>query len=442
MHILWLNRVKTESDGAWRAIDSRALTRNKQEGAVKAAFALECALSQRYGFSWAYREESKGRIQPSAEKAIGAFSSRRAQISAKTRDLAQEYERNHGHAPDQRALASMRLHANHETRKGKGEETLDMDEKLREWEKISRARRTRHAARPCAGYLGDARRHGARLRRRAGSGRRGAQHAGILTPAEERAAMAAGIARLQQAHSTWSRPELVRSIAQSLPDHARAADSAQAVSYLDQLADRALAGEAGEEVRRLDAPEYPRVPDSLRRADGESVYTAHGSARYATAGQLSHGRPDPQPRAGEDRHARRAGSSRATARRGSSRSWRRSCAAQRRPRMIRARTSAGLRLDQATAAFLALTSDRRVEPIVAAAGTGKTYTAAKLAEAWKAAGMGKVYGLTMTSAGRNVLTEAGFDRARNTAEHLGHTKAGAGSPRGRGHRAEGPDRDR
>ena len=60
VHILWLNRVQTESDGAWRAIDSRALTRNKQEGAVKAAFALESALSQRYGFSWAYREEGKG----------------------------------------------------------------------------------------------------------------------------------------------------------------------------------------------------------------------------------------------------------------------------------------------------------------------------------------------------------------------------------------------
>lgn len=248
--------------------------------------ALESALSQRYGFSWAYREESKGRIQPSAEKAIGAFSSRRAQISAKTRELAQEYERNYGHAPDQRALASMRLHANHDTRKGKGEEKLDMDVKLREWGKISRAAELgtlRDLASDIWGTLGGQAQDAQRGQEPDANG---VQRAGILTPAEERTAMASGIARLQQSRSAWSRPELVRSIAQSLPDHARAADSAQAVSYLDQLADRALAGEAGEEVRRLDAPEYPRVPDALRRVDGESVNTAHGSARYATAGQL------------------------------------------------------------------------------------------------------------------------------------------------------------
>ena len=427
VHILWLNRVKTESDGQWRAIDSRALTRNKQEGAVKAAFALESALSERYGFSWAYREESKGRIQPSAEKAIGAFSSRRAQISAKTRDLAEEYERNHGHAPDQRALASMRLHANHETRKGKGEEKLDMDAKLREWEKISRDAELgtlRDLARDIWGTLGG---QGQDAERGEGSGGAGAQRTGILTPAEERAAMAAGIARLQQAHSTWSRPELVRSIAQSMPDHARAADSAQAVSYLDQLADRALAGEAGEEVRRLDAPEYPRVPDSLRRADGESIYTAHGAARYATAGQLS--MEDRILDRAQEKTATRVAPEVAAHLLGADLAQleaqlRDAAQAAQDPG---ARTSTGLRLDQATAAFLALTSDRRVEPIVAAAGTGKTYTAAKLAEAWEAAGMGKVYGLTMTSAGRNVLTEAGFEHARNTAEHLGHTKQERGA---------------
>ena len=40
-------------------------------------------------------------------------------------------------------------------------------------------------------------------------------------------------------------------------------------------------------------------------------------------------------------------------------------------------TQHGLRVDQATAAFLALTSPRRAELIVGPAGTGKTYTAAR-----------------------------------------------------------------
>src|SRR5260221_13594662 len=56
---------------------------------------------------------------------------------------------------------------------------------------------------------------------------------------------------------------------------------------LEALAGRALAGEAGEEVLQLDAPEWPRVPDSLRRADGESIYRVHGGELYATRAQLS-----------------------------------------------------------------------------------------------------------------------------------------------------------
>src|SRR5258708_14232594 len=56
---------------------------------------------------------------------------------------------------------------------------------------------------------------------------------------------------------------------------------------LETLAGRALAGEAGEEVLRLDAPEWPRVPDFLRRANGESIYRPHGTGLYATRGQLA-----------------------------------------------------------------------------------------------------------------------------------------------------------
>jgi ATP-dependent exoDNAse (exonuclease V) alpha subunit len=83
-------------------------------------------------------------------------------------------------------------------------------------------------------------------------------------------------------------------------------------------------------------------------------------------------------------------------------------------------TPGGLRLDQAAAAFLALTSPRRAELIVGPAGTGKTYTAARIATAWRAAGKGDVVGIATTSAGRNVLLEAGIPVAENTAQFLGH----------------------
>src|SRR5262249_10231987 len=80
----------------------------------------------------------------------------------------------------------------------------------------------------------------------------------------------------------------------------------------------------------------------------------------------------------------------------------------------------GLRLDQATAAFLALTSPRRAELIVGPAGTGKTYTAVRIGRAWRQAGTGQVIGIATTSAGRNMLLAAGIPVAENTAQFLGH----------------------
>lgn len=46
------------------------------------------------------------------EPTFAQFSSRRAQINKLALALAEEYERERGHAPDQRALASMRQFAN------------------------------------------------------------------------------------------------------------------------------------------------------------------------------------------------------------------------------------------------------------------------------------------------------------------------------------------
>jgi len=82
VHVLWLNKVQTVRDGRWRSIDSRGLHRNKGAGSALAAFALETGLTRRFGFEWAYRPASKGRVIAGfPEKAIAQFSSRRAQIT-------------------------------------------------------------------------------------------------------------------------------------------------------------------------------------------------------------------------------------------------------------------------------------------------------------------------------------------------------------------------
>src|SRR5499427_9640842 len=141
------------------------LFREKGAGSALAAFALETGLTRRFGFEWAYRPASKGRVIAGfPEKAIAQFSSRRAQITKTTLALAEAYEKDRGHAPDQRALASMRQFANAMTRRAKEPGALDFAALLREWEHTSRdaelgtlrdlARTVWHAA---AGASADAR---------------------------------------------------------------------------------------------------------------------------------------------------------------------------------------------------------------------------------------------------------------------------------------------
>jgi ATP-dependent exoDNAse (exonuclease V) alpha subunit len=436
VHILWLNKVQAVRDGVWRAIDSRGLYREKGAGSALAAFALETGLARRFGFEWAYRPASKGRVIAGfPEKVIAQFSSRRAQITKTTLALAEAYEKVRGHAPDQRALASMRQFANARTRRGKEGGVLDFAALLRDWEHTSRSAElgtlrdlARTIWRAAPGAIA---RPGARADTRAQFARMAGQLAsrGELTHAQQRAAMAGGLAQAQEARAAWTRADLVHCIAQNLPDHAIGQGQAHAWQLLDELTARALTGQAGEQVCRLDAPEWPRVPDSLRRANGESIYRAHGGERYATRAQLSmeeqllaDAQAEAAPHLAREQAAALLGAELAQL-----------DADAHAPEGV---TQSGLRVDQATAAFLALTSPRRAELIVGPAGTGKTYTAARMARAWREAGMGQVYGIAATSAGRNVLLEAGIPVAKNTAQFLGHLP---GQREARGATSLGPD---
>jgi hypothetical protein len=359
------------------------------------------------------------------EAAIAKFSSRRAQITKTTLALADEYEQARGHAPDQRALSSMRQFANARTRAPKEAGPLDFARLLREWEQSSRNAELgtlRDLAQTIWPGATSAEQHAdAQARARAELDQMAARLAarGELTHAQERAAMSAGVAQAQESRATWTRADLVHCIGQHLPDHAIGRDQEHAWQLLASLTDRALAGEAGEEVLRLDAPEWPRVPDSLRRADGESVYRAHGSELYATRTQLSmeeqllaDAQADGAPHLAPEEAARLLGADHAQLQ-----ALIRAGADVTAPDGV---TQSGLRLDQATTAYVALTSSRRAELIVGPAGTGKTYTAVRIADAWRAAGMGEVFGIATTSAGRNVLLEAGIPVAENTAQFLGH----------------------
>src|SRR5258708_34641981 len=200
-------------------------------------------------------------------------------------------------------------------------------------------------------------------------------------------------------------------------------DPEPAAALLPELARRALATDA----IMLSAPEGPRVPDCLRRASGESLYVPHAAARYATEAQLAledrmlvHAREGGAPRLEPARAAQLLGADQARLE---------TLLSVPAPDadVIEDATGSGLRADQAAAAYLVLTSARRVEVLAGPAGSGKTTTVAEMARMWREAGMGPVIGLATSQTAANVLGEAGIADAFNSARFLGHVEGQRGA---------------
>jgi hypothetical protein len=93
-----------------------------------------------------------------------------------------------------------------------------------------------------------------------------------LSDLEVRRAGQKALPLAHQERSTFTRPDLVRYLGRILPR--TGADPDTAARLLEQIADRALAGEF-EQVVSLEAPEAVPVPGGLVRADGRSVYHRH-----------------------------------------------------------------------------------------------------------------------------------------------------------------------
>jgi hypothetical protein len=407
IHNLILNRVVRERDGDWRTLDSRALYEHRGAAAAVAAHVTESALSRALGTGWTRRADGHGReVTGVSQRLMAMFSSRRQTIGELTARLAAEFRSQHGYAPDARALGKLRQWANHASRAAKVGEPLDVAAEARRWAAQARAGEA-GALEPVLAAV---------------SGRRGPDSAAPEPPAglsaeQERELMALALARVQEARPTWRKADLIRHLGELLPEDVACVTGAEAAQLLPRLADQVLAGGAGQEVLSLEAPEWPRVPDTLRRADGRSMYQPHGATRYATLAQLTleerltvQAQELGAPRVVPELAARLLGADQAH------------LEAQLHPAAQPAAdaqpTGSGLRLDQAAAAYLAVTSDRRAEILVGPAGSGKTRAAGQVARLWRAAGLGEVHGLTTSQAARNVLHGAGVRLADNTTMFL------------------------
>ena len=85
VHNLILHKVRRESDGAWRALDSMSLYRHRPAASAIAALAMENALTRRFGIRWVQRRDGHGReIADVGQALMDMFSSRRASIGPLT----------------------------------------------------------------------------------------------------------------------------------------------------------------------------------------------------------------------------------------------------------------------------------------------------------------------------------------------------------------------
>jgi hypothetical protein len=372
-----------------------------------------------------------GRPTPEADPAPARQAELPSQVRQLARSIAAEFARQHGRAPDQREAERIEQFASFATRRGSEPTTADPALLLHAWqtqeqlEEQAQRRIRRDIGRAQASAPAEAvgqRQRPERERLRVRVPAPQPQALPALGTEDARRVMAEAIFTVQSKMATWTRADLIRHLGEALPGGVLA-DRAT----LETLAGHALSGQAGEAVALLSAPEWPRVPDSLRRGDGESVFRPHGAERYASQAQLTleerlkaQAQATGAPRLDPDLVARMLGADRAH------------LEAQLQPGATTAAamsetTGSGLRVDQAAAAFFLLTSPRRVEVMVGPPGTGKTRTAVELARIWTAARMGPVVALTTSSNARNVIRDEAARngvpmQAYNTAEWLGHSE--------------------
>ena len=393
-HNLFARMAVTEFDGKARTLDTRCISEwLGAMSAVESAY-IESALTREFGVEWVARADGLGNeIKGVTQEWKDAFSTRAEKVTEKGKELARKWEVKFGRAPSAREMLFIRHAARDFSRHAKEDGEIDWDALAEQWDgKIGG--RLAAVADVTLGV------------RAPGAGG---------TPGREaqEQALRAALARVQAEHSTWTKSDLMKALGWSMGPEFAGMDPDERQALLLDLAEQGTGVDYG--VRCLEAPEWPPVPQSLvRELDGRSAYTRPGTARYATRGQLS-------MEDGLLQRAQRTGAPCLT---------REALAAQlgadadtleailrERAQNATQLTQTGLRYDQASMIFEALTSGRRVSIGVGPAGSGKTYTIGSGTAAWEALG-GQVIGITSSQAARNVLEKAGIGNSWNSAKFL------------------------
>ena len=357
---------------------------------------LEAELTERLGVRFTERPSPEGRrpvreIEGMAPRLLQEWSSRRGDITSRQRQLAASFQADHGRAPTRIESLALAQQANLETRPDK-HEPRSLREQRDQWRAEADAvlAASDHAARPgsVADMLANV---------QVGRWVRSPESGGY-EPEHDLARRVVDV--LESSRSTWQvwhvRAEALRQARyagiplSSLDDTVR--------DVVDRVT-QGLSVPVGV-VPDLGEPEF------LRRPDGASVYTVHGSRTYTSAAILDAERRLLEAGERTDGYVI--------------------------PEFfvelaIKQCTEAGAALDSGQAELVSAlaTSGARVQVALAPAGSGKTTAMATLAKAWRGGG-GQVIGLAPTAVAADELGQALGTPAETVAKFL-HSAAAAAS---------------
>ena len=256
-------------DGKWRALDLRVLHAMAVSASETYNTGIEDELRARLGVEFAPRESGRGRlpvreIDGIPQALLTAFSSRRKQIEKGYQAALGDYRQTHGHDAPRHVQYRLAQQATLANRPDKDRPRSWADAR-REWVVQAREVLRHRPFRPG---------HGVEAMIR-GVVDRGIPAAGLDETMLASLARAA-VENVAESRSTWNRwhvhaevHRLTRPLA--VPPEARG-------PLVEEVTARALAGEC----LSLAAPELNPAPAALQRADGESVYSVHGTSRYTS----------------------------------------------------------------------------------------------------------------------------------------------------------------
>jgi conjugative relaxase-like TrwC/TraI family protein len=380
-HNAVLNRVQCP-DGQWRAIDGKSLYGAKASASAIAGLELRERLARELGVSWVLREDGNDfEVAGIEQHEMDMLSSRARTLTAKAEQLVREFEEHTGRAATAWEQRCLRQQATLATRPAKNHDGETRAEML---DRADAAMRTQ-----VVGGLG-------RIADRYDANGAGAYGAGPSAPTwspEAVIAQAVEACHGEGGRSTFTRSELSRRITLALPGTVGLTHDGQARELVDHLTDIALSSELVVQTAGLEVGD---VPDEHRLADGRAATIAPDAVRYAARGHV----------AAEHAVLRAAG-------------------VRGRTRVERAAAEAwlddagvGLNPAQREAVRGLATSDAALAVLIGPAGTGKSYTVGRLAEAWSDLTGGRVVGVATAQVAADVLRDDGVPDTANTTAFL------------------------